>query len=337
MAAPRSVSLPTLPGIPTPHVIAQVAVGAEHSLAVTSTGLVFSWGSGTFGRLGSGSDTDRPAPQLVTALVPASLVAAVGGHEAADRTHALLDDDRVVSVTVSSSNSAAVTKHGRLFVWGAGAHGQLGDGGSAPAFRPQPVAVADGLSPVVAVALGDRHVLALTRGHDVWSWGANDAGQLGRATADRPDTEGHPVRVVPPTAGGWGADDTALHVACGTATSVVHTTAGRVWTWGAFDTKQLGRGETYDDEPVPKPVVFDEATMQAPVAALAVGQLHVICVLTTGQFVGWGFNVGDRPRLLPGLTLPPPRAIVAQWDAAAATTEGHTVLATGGEHLLFCS
>ena len=69
-------------------------------------------------------------------------------------------------------------------------------------------------------------------------------------------------------------------------------------------------------------------------------------------------RVCGRPRLLPGLTLPAPRAIVAPWlhrtgqaghtqpgqgeakaaaAAAAVSRAAHTVLATGGDHLLFCA
>jgi len=35
---------------------------------------------------------------------------------------------------------------------------------------------------VVAVASGDRHTVALREDGTVWTWGANDEGQLGNGT-----------------------------------------------------------------------------------------------------------------------------------------------------------
>jgi hypothetical protein len=51
-----------------------------------------------------------------------------------------------------------------------------------------------------------------------------------------------------------------------------------------------------------------------------------------------GHNISDVPLVLPGLTLPPPRALVPQWPVAdeAELREKRTVVATGGENILFC-
>jgi hypothetical protein len=51
-----------------------------------------------------------------------------------------------------------------------------------------------------------------------------------------------------------------------------------------------------------------------------------------------GHNIGDVPLVLPGLTLPPPRVLVPQWPVAdeADVREKRTVVATGGENILFC-
>ena len=48
--------------------IAMVAAGGEHTLALSSQGLVYAWGSGQCGRLGLGTEDDQSVPLLVTAL-----------------------------------------------------------------------------------------------------------------------------------------------------------------------------------------------------------------------------------------------------------------------------
>jgi alpha-tubulin suppressor-like RCC1 family protein len=301
MMAPRAVVLPAVPGLTVPLLLTQIVCGTEHTLALTDAGLVFAWGTGTFGRLGVGTDSDVHAPQLVSSLLPHALVGPLGFDALlAERSPVELLDGthRVVRIAAGANNSAAVTSDGRCYVWGSNHAGQIGDQTTAPSFVPKRVggaALASGPTganlaefEVVDVAVGDRHVLALTRTREVWSWGSNDAGQLGRATAEQPESESRPTRV-PWTAAADGdatADTRPLHVYCSTATSVVHTSDGHVWTWGACDTKQLGCGETYDDQRMPTKV--SNMPVSDPVAALSVGQLHVVCVMQSGQLVGWG-------------------------------------------------
>ncbi|XP_021739150.1 ultraviolet-B receptor UVR8-like [Chenopodium quinoa] len=53
------------PGLPTrnpAHKIVAVAAGEAHTLALSGDGKVYSWGRGTFGRLGNGSQSDENHP-----------------------------------------------------------------------------------------------------------------------------------------------------------------------------------------------------------------------------------------------------------------------------------
>ncbi len=47
------------------HTILQVAAGGTHTLALSSTGRIFVWGRGAFGRLGTGMEQDLYAPAEV--------------------------------------------------------------------------------------------------------------------------------------------------------------------------------------------------------------------------------------------------------------------------------
>lgn len=60
--APQPIS--TLSG----HFIEDIAVGAEHTLAVTSDGDVFGWGNNADGQLGLGHTNTVRTPQLITSL-----------------------------------------------------------------------------------------------------------------------------------------------------------------------------------------------------------------------------------------------------------------------------
>ena len=50
------------------HFIEDIAVGAEHTLAVTSNGDVFGWGNNADGQLGLGHTNTVRTPQLITSL-----------------------------------------------------------------------------------------------------------------------------------------------------------------------------------------------------------------------------------------------------------------------------
>jgi E3 ubiquitin-protein ligase HERC1 len=50
------------------HFVEEIAVGAEHALALTSTGDVWGWGNNGDGQLGLGHTAIVREPQLVTAL-----------------------------------------------------------------------------------------------------------------------------------------------------------------------------------------------------------------------------------------------------------------------------
>ena len=67
---------------------------------------LYSWGEGSKGRLGHGSDADCSIPQVVEAL---------------------LGND-ISLISCGPSHTAAVSVSGQLYTWGAGGSGRLGHG-----------------------------------------------------------------------------------------------------------------------------------------------------------------------------------------------------------------
>ena len=86
------------------HVVA-VSCGGCHTAVVCSTGRVYTWGSGSDGRLG--------LPSTARKLVPAEVEGLLG---------------RCISISCGASHTAAVCEDGRAFTWGRGNEGQLGHG-----------------------------------------------------------------------------------------------------------------------------------------------------------------------------------------------------------------
>ena len=194
-----------------------VSCGAYHTLALTEDGQVYACGWGKGGRLGIGAAVDVAAPPASTRADAAASAAGVGTGAPAPAPQlspssrapqlvpaftlvqgALAGVD-VVGVVAGDANSAAWDSSGRVYVWGAGACGLLGERADAPdacalvprllsGLGPAPAGSAAGAGAgggqpckVVRVALGVQHALALDESGRVYSWGLNRDGQLGRA------------------------------------------------------------------------------------------------------------------------------------------------------------
>jgi len=150
-------------GVLVGKTVVAIAGGYEHSLAVTSDGLVFAWGYNYNGQLGNNSTTDSPVPVAVTgALAGKKMVAVAAGCE-------------------HSSYSLALASDGQVFAWGMNSSGQLGNNSFTSSPLPVMVSTSGGLAgkTVVTIEGGGNHSLVLTSDGKVFGWGYNSSGQLG--------------------------------------------------------------------------------------------------------------------------------------------------------------
>merc|ERR1712129_433977 len=117
-------------------------------------------------------------------------------------------------------------------------------------FADTPVAVGGAIFevPIVRLAVGDDHCLAVTEDNLVFSWGANANGQLG---IGRTDDQPRPVRIRELES--QGVSDVSS-VACGARHSLVVIAAGlqpnssRPFTFGSNVNGQLGIGQSSAEE-----------------------------------------------------------------------------------------
>ena len=173
--------------------VVQVCASKHHSLAVTRSGEVYSWGHGRSGRLGHGDEVSQPEPTLIAVLSSFYKV-------------------HVIQVAAGENHTLVVTRAGELYSWGSDRFGQLGHGskynnnsktakmnGVAADNRQESkksTAKEGGashagvlLSPrrveslrrvrVVQVAAGDAHSMCCTNADELYAWGSNRSGQLG--------------------------------------------------------------------------------------------------------------------------------------------------------------
>ncbi|XP_030626975.1 probable E3 ubiquitin-protein ligase HERC4 [Chanos chanos] len=160
------------PNVMTPQVIqsllgipfAQVSSGGAHSFALTLSGAVFGWGCNKFGQLGLNDNNDRYFPTLLKTL----------------------RSQRVVHISCGEDHTAALTKEGGVFTFGAGGYGQLGHNTTNHEINPRKVFELMG-NVVTQIACGRQHTLAfIPHSGKIDSFGLGGNGQLGtRSTCNR--------------------------------------------------------------------------------------------------------------------------------------------------------
>ena len=138
----------------------QLAAGDAYSLALAADGTLYAWGYNASGQLGLNSTTNSLVPVAVT--MPAAT--------------------RFVQVTAGYHHSLALGADGKLYTWGQGPDGQLGNKNGLKALLP--TVEYSGLTQWRSPASGPAALHSLVLGPEaaLFTAGNNEYGQLGDGT-----------------------------------------------------------------------------------------------------------------------------------------------------------
>ena len=256
-----------------------------HNAVFLNNTTVYTWGSNESGQLGNGTTAFSSLPIRVARFSNYS-----SGN----------------GVATGSNHTLAFQKYSTVRAWGFNGYGQLGNGVTADKQTPNskvPVAVrkkgrGESLSGVVAVAAGGYFSLALDRNGNVWSWGNNFYGQLGRQpyinngvfvhlssqTADKVQTEtqttvnGSPIISI-------------KAIAAGGSHALALDSEGAVWGWGYNGYGQVGDVLTTKSNTIyPVKVPFLDPPRAVRIVKIAAGGSHSLALDSEGYIWGWGYN-----------------------------------------------
>ncbi len=136
-----------------PGRVLQVSVGAKFTCAVNSLANLYCWGKNATGQLGNNSTISSTTPETVTTL-----------------------SGNVKSVSAGNNSTCALTLDGKVYCWGDGLNGKLGNGSTNSSLVP--IQVTGMSSGVTQISSSDDHVCAIqTSG--VKCWGNGLSGALG--------------------------------------------------------------------------------------------------------------------------------------------------------------
>lgn len=240
--------------------IIYVSAGGLHSLALSSTGIVYSWGCNDEKALGrAGSEFEVEAVPIPT-----------------------LENERVIQVCTGDSISAALTDKGRLFTWGTFRDSQGVMGHSGREIMQERASILSELShlKIVKIAAGANHLVALTQEHLLYTWGCGEQGQLGRRVLERHKLLGlRPTNVTPR----HGRSQVKIgKVVCGSYHTLAISQDDAVYAMGLNNYGQLGLG---DHEPRPN---AERIEKQWRVVDVAAGEHHSLALDDQGILYSFG-------------------------------------------------
>ncbi|XP_061369966.1 ultraviolet-B receptor UVR8-like isoform X2 [Gastrolobium bilobum] len=290
----------------------QAIAGPGHSIAVTSKGVVYSFGSNNSGQLGHGTTEEEWRPRPIRNLQGIRIIQAAAG---AGRTMLISDSGQVyafgkdsfgeaeygvqgsktvtvpqlveslknifvVQAAIGNFFTAVLSREGRVYTFSWGSDGKLGHHTDASDMEPHPLLGALEDIPVVQIAAGYCYLLCLAcqaSGMSVYSVGCGLGGKLGHGSKT---DEKYPrlieqfqlLNLQP------------MVVAAGAWHAAVVGRDGRVCTWGWGRYGCLGHGNE-ECELVPKVV---EALSNVKAVHVATGDYTTFIVSNDGDVYSFG-------------------------------------------------
>jgi len=199
--------------------VVQISAGYHTNFALADDGKVYGWGRGLEGQMGNGTvTTNNPSPVLVSSL-PYDQIAVKKistGTEAASAVYALAEDK--------------ATGKSRIFAWGY-ADGYRIPGASGYTRNAVELtslfnAVLPAGATIVDIDLGNQHAIVLDSTGQIYTWGYNTDGQLGRGNTT--SFSNNPIRVDFFANSGIKIKGISAEF----NTSMALDTQGRAWQWG---------------------------------------------------------------------------------------------------------
>ncbi len=254
----------------------KIFLGSQASIALTSTGRIFTWGYSGNGQLGDGVDSiGRYTPGEITSQFD------------------LDEGEMIVDISLGNVHSSAITSIGRIFTWGWNKSGQLGIGevDNIKIYIPTDITNQFSLDEgdmITHVSLGDGHSSAMTSLGRIFTWGTDIQGQLGNGAIDN-TTHTTPIEITSQFS--LSGEEKIVDISISYYHSSAITSEGRVFTWGYNGNGNLGNGnEVNQNSPIDITTNFNLLNDEIIINISMIGYDHSSATTSEGRVFTWGHN-----------------------------------------------
>ncbi|CEP18915.1 hypothetical protein [Parasitella parasitica] len=312
--------------------IVDVVSGGMHSIAITKDGKLWSWGCNDQRALGRSGDEYEPArvenmdhvkvvkvaccDSVTMALSEEGQLYCWGTYRCAEgplgfsRKKAVQEVPAIfepfekyviVDIAAGTDHCLALTKDGRVFVWGNGQQFQLGrrimERHLINGLRPEAL----NLKQIKLIGTGSYHSFAVSEDNVLYVWGLNNFQQCGLAVED--DNEPAANIITKPTAvEGLEGKGKIVAVQGGEHHSLVLMEDGSVYAFGRADSNQLGLSAELIEKNSTREEGSEVSAFKSAVGIptripslekvvqIATGTNHSVAITASGKAYTWGFG-----------------------------------------------
>ena len=270
---PTKINFPSLqPG----EELISIKSGNAHTLALTNLGIIYTWGDGSLGALGTGNTNSRNNPATISFTN-------------------LITNERIVAIEVGGTHSLALTSNGRVFGWGSNYRGQLGNGNSTglqTVLFPTVMTFSNlsGSETIQSIHAGYEHNFAITTLGRVFTWGFNGSNALGTTTIASNSSSFVPLLL----SFSLNQGETVTKIYPGMSHNFAITSSQRILTWGLNSSGQLGTGNTTNRTTPTLLDISSSLNVGETMVDFALGTSHSIGLTSSGRMFSWGGNANGQ-------------------------------------------
>ncbi|MFZ3009609.1 MAG: prepilin-type N-terminal cleavage/methylation domain-containing protein [Candidatus Microsaccharimonas sp.] len=256
-------------GVLSGKTIKSLTLGYQHTCAIASDDKVYCWGRNNYGQLGNSTTTDSSVPVVVS-------------------TTGVLSGKTIKSLVAGFAHTCALATDSKVYCWGYGFFGQLGNSSTANSSVPVAVSTSGVLSGKTVKSLendsdsGDTNCVIASDDRP-YCWGINTFGILGNSS-----TTNSSIPVAVSTAGVLsGKTIKSLDVDDETACAIASD--DNLYCWGRGENGKLGNGTTTNSS-VPVAVSTAGVLSGKTIKSVSVTYGHMCAIASDHNLYCWGLN-----------------------------------------------